>query len=42
MVFIPPVEFRDLQNQRQGALKLFWLHIVANTIGNTVMLVYTD
>ncbi len=27
-VFIPPVEFIDLENQCQGALKLFWWHVV--------------
>lgn len=30
MVFIHPMEFRDLDSQCQGALKLFWWHMVAH------------
>ncbi len=36
MVFIPPVEFRDLENQCQGALKLFWRHVVAQHLTKTL------
>ncbi len=34
--FIPPVEFRDLYFQCQGALKLFWKHVVAQHLTKTV------